>query len=116
MEEIHLQKILDMGLKVFRETCILPQTVNFDYSNECKMRGETIDVRCSKRPAVTDVGPNKSSPTTADIDDPWFIQVPLSSWKESKEFSLTDKDLKEIEITHKSLKIEEAVASLSKDV
>ena len=112
-EDEDLQKILEMGLKVFRKTCILPQTVHFDYSNKAEMHDETIDVPPSKRIANTDVVPNESSPTTAD-KAPDSVSVRLSKWKKC-DFYLPNKNLSDVMTSYKFL-IEEPAAMLGEYV
>ena len=111
---LHHNKILEIGLRIFRKTCVLPQTVNFNYLDEPERHGKTIVISYPNRKkiAVTNVVPGKSPPTTADIAHD-FVGVHLS-WEE-RGFDFPNKNMSDIMTSHKSL-IEGAAASLGEYV
>lgn len=88
-------KILAVGLMTLRETCVMPQLVNGDYSAEAKKFGATIDVPIPALQVATDVTPSNTPPAPASktIET---VQIPLDKWKKT-EFFLTDKEQREID-------------------
>lgn len=109
-------KILASGLMTLRETCVMPQLVNGNYSKEAKEFGATIDVPIPTKAAATDVAPSHlpSAPTSIT---PATVQIPLNKWKKS-DFHLTDKEMKEMDARQSFLpmQIAEAARALANQV
>lgn len=89
-------KILAKGLITLRETCVMPQLVNSDYSAEARKFGTTIDVPIPQAQTVTDVTPSNTPPAPASKTME-TVQIPLDKWKKT-DFHLTDKEMREIDL------------------
>lgn len=89
-------KILAKGLITLRETCVMPQLVNSDYSAEARKFGTTIDVPIPQSQTVTDVTPSNTPPAPASKTME-TVQIPLDKWKKT-DFHLTDKEMREIDL------------------
>jgi P22 coat protein - gene protein 5 len=109
-------KILAKGLMTLRETCVMPQLVNGDYSAEAKKFGATIDVPIPTGQTVTDVTPSNTPPAPASkvIET---VQILLNKWKKT-EFHLTDKEQREIDLKQSffPMQVDEAARSLANQV
>jgi hypothetical protein len=91
-----MPKILARSLRVLRERCVMARAVNFDYSDEAKAKGTTIDVPISSAVAVIDVTPAVTNPTPT-MHTPGLVQIALDKWKQTEPIALTDKELEEID-------------------
>jgi len=108
-------KILAQGLLALRETCVMPQLVNSDYSADARKLGDTIDVPVSAAQSVTDVSPSNTPPAPA-AKVIKTVPISLDKWKKT-EFFLTDKDQREIEANRfKGMQIDEAARALANQV
>ena len=88
-------KILARGLMALRETCVMPQLVNGDYSTDAAGQGDVINVPVTRPKTSSAVTPAETPPApAASVQD--VVQVPLDQWEHS-DFHLSDKDLAAID-------------------
>lgn len=110
-----MPKILAQGLMALRGFTVMPRLVNTDFSNEAKLKGNTIDVPIPGAIACVDVVPGIVPP--ANTDAKWTtVPVPLDQWKEAP-FYLTDKEVGQI-LTGMALPLQasEAIKSIAQTV
>jgi hypothetical protein len=107
-------KILARSVLHLRKYAVMPRMVNFDWSTEVAQFGKTIDVKIPVKwetmavtPGVTDVTPTDATPTTVPIN--------LDTWRQTKPFALTDKDLGEVDTKKDFLpmQVEEAIVAMA---
>jgi hypothetical protein len=86
--------ILARGLAVLRGQMMMTRLVNLDYSNEARLKGDTIDVPISSARTVSNVTP---AAVASDPEDSAItkVQIPLDNWKKVN-FGLTDDELNHI--------------------
>lgn len=109
-------KILAKGLMTLRETCVMPQLVNSDYSMDAAKFGSTIDVPVPQAQTVTDITPAEVPPAPAS-KTPTTVQISLNKWKKT-DFHLTDKEQREIDLKQSffPMQVAEAARSLANQV
>jgi len=90
-----MHKILARGLMSLRETVLLTQLVNTDYSSEAAKKGDVINVPVPTSIGVIDVVPGVTDPTPVD-KTPGTVAIPLDNWKQNEPFHLTDKQQAEV--------------------
>lgn len=90
-----MPKILARGLKVLRQSVIMPRLVNNDYSSEAARKGDVINVPIGRDRTSSAVvpGPTPPAPTDSAFDN---VQITLDQWEHS-DFGMTDKDLVQID-------------------
>lgn len=112
--ETIIPQILARGLAALRENIVMPFLVNRGYQAEAGQRGDTVTIPVPSAMNATDVAP------AIDYGNPQFVTpssvtIPLDKWKKA-DFSLTDKDLVEIQEGYLPLQAEEAVKALANQV
>lgn len=88
--DVLFPRIMNGGLRVLRERCVMPRLVNTQYSLDAAKKGSTIDFQISAAQTVADVTPGPTPPTPAS-KTPTQIQMTLDQWKYT-DFYLTDND------------------------
>ncbi len=113
--DVIIPQILARGLATLRENIVMPFLVNRGYQAEAAQRGDTVTIPVPSAMAAVDVTAaiNYTDPT--DSIAPTSVTIPLDKWKKS-DFTLTDKDLVEIQDGFLPLQAEEAVKALANQV
>ena len=111
-----IHTILARGLRVLRESALLPQVVNLEYSLSPKQKGQTIDVPVSKRASTYNITPSHQDKQASDTDIE-YIPVTLDQWK-GADFYLTDQERTRInkDETFLPLTVQEKIRALANDV
>lgn len=91
-----MDKILAASVATLRETAIMPRLINTSYSEDAKKQGDTIDVPIPTAMGTRDVTPSNTPPASTAVI-PGLVQIPLSNWKQNDPFSLSDKEMAEID-------------------
>jgi len=111
-----IHTILARGLRVLRESALLPQVVNLEYSLSPKQKGQTIDVPVSKRASTYDISPSHTDKQASDTTIE-YVPVTLDQWK-GADFYLTDQERTRInkDETFLPLTIQEKIRALANAV
>lgn len=112
--DVIVPQILARGLAVLRENIVMPFLVNRGYQAEAAQRGDTVTIPVPSAMEATDVAPSITHGNPQYIT-PSTVTIPLDKWKKA-DFSLTDKDLVEIQEGFLPLQAEAAVKALANQV
>ncbi len=112
--DVIIPQILARGLATLRENIVMPFLVNRGYQAEAAQRGDTVTIPVPSSMEAADVAPT-ITPSTPQFITPSSVTIPLDKWKKA-DFSLTDKDLVEIQEGYLPLQAEEAVKALANQV
>lgn len=107
-------KLLAQGLMALRENAIMPRLVNSGYSEMAGEKGSTIEIPVPSSIVAKSVNAN----SVADDSDPFevtSIALPLTEWKEAS-FTLTDKELLEVQSGTIPMAASQAIRALANDV
>lgn len=107
-------KLLAQGLMALRENAIMPRLVNSGYSEMAGEKGSTIEIPIPSAIVAKSVNAN----SVADDSDPFevtSIALPLTEWKEAS-FTLTDKELLEVQSGTIPMAASQAIRALANDV
>lgn len=105
-----IPQLLAQGLMALREQAIMARLVNRGYEAMAGQKGSTITIPIPSAITATDVTPDKTPPTTADVS-PTEVVLTLDQWKEAA-FYLTDKDLMEVMAGTIPLQASEAIKAI----
>ena len=108
----YVPETLKMGMMGLREECIMPSLVNTDYGSEVAAKGDNIDVPIPSAVPASNVTPG--TPISSDFS-PTKRTISLSNWKEAG-FTLSDKQLKEVENGVLPMQAYEAIKSIGNAV
>ena len=89
-------KILARGLMTLRELAVMPRLVNGSYSRDAAKFGSTIDVPLPTATTTAAVTAAATPPTYTDVT-PGMVQIPLTNWRKSAPFGLTDQDMQDVD-------------------
>ena len=109
-----MPKILAQGLLALRGACVMPSVVNFDYGEDAREKGETVNVPIPSAIDAVEVTPSNVPPATADIA-PTTAPIPLDYWWEAP-FYLTDKDIAEAINDVMPMQASEAIKAIARKV
>ena len=114
--DVLIATLLVRGVKVLRETCLMPALVNKGYSNETKQKGEVINVPVPKRKSTYSVSPS-STPKDPSDSTQEYATITLDQWQ-GADFVLTDQERTQIvkEDTFLPQQVDEAIRGLASDV
>jgi hypothetical protein len=112
--EAAIPKILAMGMMALRENTIMPRLINTDYQGKAAQKGNTIDVVIPSAVPANAVVPGVAAPAGTDLE-PTTVPISLNNWFDAS-FSVTDKELAEVEAGILPMQISEAVKSLANEV
>jgi hypothetical protein len=112
--DVIIPQILARGLATLRENIVMPFLVNRGYQAEAAQRGDTVTIPVPSAMEAVDVSPQIDYAAPQNIA-PTSVTIPLDKWKKA-DFSLTDKDLVEIQEGYLPLQAEEAVKALANQV
>jgi len=112
--EAVIPKVLAMGMMTLRENTVMPRLVNTDYQGRAAQKGSTIDVVIPSAVSANPVTPGGTAPPGTDLQ-PTTVPIRLDNWYEAS-FSITDKELAEIDAGILPMQISEAVKSLANEV
>lgn len=111
-----IHTILARGLRVLRESALMPQVVNLEYSLSPKQKGQTIDVPVTKRSGTYNISPSHQDkqPSESVVE---YVPVTLDQWK-GADFYLTDAERTRIQKDEAflPLTIQEKIRALANDV
>lgn len=110
-----IPQILASVLEVFRENAVTPRLVDNRYDTEARQQGSTIDITETNGMAARDVVPSAVAPTPNNDVKPKKKQLFLNQWKEVP-FTMTDKDLHEIQVGLRPRILEEAGKTLANTI
>ena len=113
--DVIIPQILARGLATLRENIVMPFLVNRGYQAEAAQRGDTVTIPVPSAMSAVDVTTGITPGDPTDFITPSSVTIPLDKWKKS-DFSLTDKDLVEIQEGYLPLQAEEAVKALANQV
>ncbi|PNW27724.1 UNVERIFIED_CONTAM: hypothetical protein BEN50_03250 [Euhalothece sp. KZN 001] len=110
--EAVIPRILSQGLVALRENAIMPRVIRTDFSSEAAQRGQSIDVPIpSDMGDAEDVVPSKIDQDPVDLT-PTYRSITLDRWKK-KGWTLSDKEMREIQAGYPNVQITEAAKSLA---
>ncbi len=111
-----LPKILAAGVKTLRESCLMTQLVNKEYSLSAKIKGSTIDVPIPTAVATYAIVPSATAKTPGNAV-PTTVPVTLDNWQGGN-FHLTDQEETRINADDNFIPMQaaETVRSLARDV
>jgi len=112
--EAVIPKVLAMGMITLRENTIMPRLINTDYQGRAAQRGSTIDIVIPSAVAASPVTPGATAPAGSDLE-PTTVPIRLDNWYEAA-FTITDKELAEIDAGIVPMQISEAVKALANEV
>lgn len=107
-------QMLVRGLSVLRESVQMPFLVNRAYESEAAQRGDTVTIPVPSAMIAKDVQPGLT-PTVAQDVTPSLVTIPLDKWRYA-DFTMTDKDLVEIQEGYLPLQAESAVKALANKI
>jgi hypothetical protein len=107
-------QMLVRGLSVLRESVQMPFLVNRAYESEAAQRGDTVTIPVPSAMIAKDVQPGLT-PTAAQDVTPTLVNIPLDKWRYA-DFTMTDKDLVEIQEGYLPLQAESAVKALANKI
>jgi hypothetical protein len=110
----YIVPVLAMGLRTLREKSVLPRIVNHDYDPAPGVKMSTVQINVPSAVAVTDVVPAHVAPDSTPITSNQ-ISLVVDQWKEAS-FTLTDKDLMQVNHGIIPTQAEEAIKALSEAV
>jgi hypothetical protein len=109
-------QILANILSVLRETCVLPNLVNNNYSSDAAAQGSTIDINDLNDMTAFDVTPG-ATPASNIISDVASTKKQLVLNKfQAATFVMTDKEIKEVQEGTRPRAIEKAVKALANKI
>jgi hypothetical protein len=106
----YIVPVLAMGLKSLREKSVLPRIVNHDYDPAPGTKMSTVLINVPSAVAVTDVVPAHIAPDSTAVTSSQ-ISLVVDQWKEAS-FSMTDKDLMQVDHGIIPMQAEEAIKAL----
>ena len=109
-----IPRVLAMGMMALRENSIMPRLVNTDYQGLAARKGSTVDVVIPSAVPARPVTPGSTVPSDPDLE-PTVVPIRLDHWYEAS-FSITDKELAEIDAGIMPMQISEAVKALANEV
>lgn len=105
--------LLREGIVALRENAIMIRQCQFDVSEEASKKGATIDVELPNAIPAQEV--NVTTPNDPTVLAPTVVSIKLDHWWEAK-FSMSDKDLTEVESGILPMSASEAIKSLANKV
>lgn len=111
-----LSTICAMGLNTLRERVVMPRIVNRDYEQAItsRTRFSTVNVAVPAAVATRTVSPAVVPPSVSSVT-PTNVAVTLTEWKEAP-FTMTDKDLSQVDHGILPMQAAEAIRSLANDI
>lgn len=113
-----LDVILARALLALRGRTVMPMLVNTTYNEEARNFGDTITIEVPSAVGTRAVTPSHIPPSDATDTTPVTTTLALNNWRQTDPFYLSDKDMKEIDISKNFLppQMSEAVKALAEYV
>lgn len=109
-----IPQLLVRGLSVLRESVQMPFLVNRAYESDAAQRGDTVTIPVPSSMTAKAVTPGTVPSVPEDVA-PTLVSIPLDQWQYA-DFTMTDKDLKEIQEGYLPIQAEAAVKALANKV